>query len=395
MAAHPRLPLAPEIIEATLAAQQPPEHSTPTLKSKKPAASWTTSDTDRLVAFLVKKHSRGGDGANFTKTVWNEAASDVNLVLTKGGPKNGDSCKSKYQKLKATYFVVLAIINNSGWAWDDRRGACIGPGQEGTWAAWVAANPKAAPFRNAGWSHLNNFRKLLPTSTPRGRNVFRAALPDEAPPNDDTPQPTQLEDEDEDQDYDGWAGSMDWDPARLERLLPIVDTQEGKDDEEEEDGESDKENNATPVLQTPAPSRKRRAATPSTGTATKKGRTSTGAAALHDIVGQMGDFNDILRASLAAPIFEMLFNQLSYSADSVKGTPRKTFNTPPGSLPSTPARLQAAIKRAQKLETWLDKPQLVSLFEILEGNKSAVDVYASLDDEELRVMWVRRKVGLD
>lgn len=64
-------------------------------------------------------------------------------------------------------------------------------------------------------------------------------------------------------------------------------------------------------------------------------------------------------------------------------------------MPPTPVRLQNAIKRARTLETWMEKGKLVSLLEVLEASKSAVDVYESLeDDDELRILWVKRKVGI-
>jgi hypothetical protein len=43
----------------------------------------------------------------------------------------------------------------------------------------------------------------------------------------------------------------------------------------------------------------------------------------------------------------------------------------------------------------MEKGKLVSLLEVLEASKSAVDVYESLeDDDELRILWVKRKVGI-
>ncbi|KAJ7681730.1 hypothetical protein B0H17DRAFT_1138164 [Mycena rosella] len=202
------------------------------------------------------------------------------------------------------------------------------------------------PFCNDGWVHLNNFRKLIPDAPARGHNIFWPGF-----------QPavqSQLQSED-DEDWDNH--SITWD---LENEL-----EKEQEKEKDSDDESEKENEP---LKTPAPKRKRPAEdAPSTA---KKSRNSlTGVSALHDVAGQITDFNDI---------FRMAFVPSAVNAD----------------IPLTPARLRSAIERAQKLETWMDKSKLVELLEVLEDKKSAVDVYNSLDDEELRIMWVKHKVGI-
>jgi hypothetical protein len=116
-------------------------------------------------------------------------------------------------------------------------------------------------------------------------------------------------------------------------------------------------------------SHKRKAADSTAGTA-KKPRVSGGAAALQGISEQMGDFNDIMR---------LAFGTSTGSSD----------------MPPTPVRLKNAVKRARALETWMKKDQLCTLLDVLENSTKAVDIYATLeDDEELRIMWVKRKVGI-
>ena len=77
-------------------------------------------------------------------------------------------------QLKATYEVVKAIWANSGWSWDDDKGADITPEKKGTWDDYVAKHPAAQPFRNAGWVHLDEFDSLGPSSA-KGGHVFRAS----------------------------------------------------------------------------------------------------------------------------------------------------------------------------------------------------------------------------
>ncbi|KAJ6560897.1 hypothetical protein DFH09DRAFT_1316511 [Mycena vulgaris] len=343
------IPIDPvHLAESATAIQAAPG---PPPKSK--ASSWPLQDEKALLAFLLERVAEAGDGCNFTKVTWTAAAVVLNQQITKGGPKTGDSCKSKYQKLKALFLLVRDIINNSGWAWDDTRGACIGPANEGTWEAWVVKNPKAEPFRNAGWCHLDAFRTLMPEAAPRGTHVFRAQV---TPPQRLFPR-SQL---DQDDDPYEWGNSDDENEGLKEK------------NSDSSDEDTDKENELpanTPKM--PATSRKRTAATPASATGTAKKARVSGAAALQDIAGQALDFNAILRDAFGPT------------------APAGTTNVPP-----TPVRLQKAIKRAQKLETWMEKEQLVSLLEVLEEKRGAINVYDSLDDEELRIRWVKRKVGI-
>jgi hypothetical protein len=130
-------------------------------------------------------------------------------------------------QLKNLYQLVCEIIGNSGWTWDDKNGACIDASSSGVWDAWVKNRRNAAPFRNAGWAHLEAFRTLIPQSIPRGSHVFR--------PHSVPSHPLLLSsqpDEDED-DYDGREGSQDWDIAK-----PF----DNKDDSGDDSDDVEKEN---------------------------------------------------------------------------------------------------------------------------------------------------------
>ena len=63
-------------------------------------------------------------------------------------------------QLKSIYDVVKAVRGNSGWKWDDEKGADITPDNKGAWDEYVAVHPKAASFRNKGWVHLALFDVL-------------------------------------------------------------------------------------------------------------------------------------------------------------------------------------------------------------------------------------------
>ncbi|KAJ7138728.1 hypothetical protein C8R43DRAFT_1131894 [Mycena crocata] len=217
-------------------------------------------------------------------------------------------------------------------------GACIGPANKGIWAAWVKKKPKTAEhFRNTGWAHLEAFRTLKPRSAPRGNHVFR---PQVVPPQD----VTQPDDED---DYNGQSQAWDLENDNS-------GSAGGGDRDDSDDGSA----------------KRKRPAAVSAGGTVKKANTS-GALAFQDIAMQALDFNGIIRDTFGP----------------------SSSNTDLELLP-TPVRLQKVIKCAQKLETWMGREQLVSLLEVLEASKSAVDVYDSLDNEDLWIWWVKRKVGI-
>ncbi|KAF8501139.1 hypothetical protein F5888DRAFT_1589537, partial [Russula emetica] len=72
--------------------------------------------------------------------------------------------------LKDTYLVVSLLKEQSGFAWDELKGATITVESEPVWRAYVLKYPKASPFRNKGWPHYNNMMPLMPT-TAKGLNV--------------------------------------------------------------------------------------------------------------------------------------------------------------------------------------------------------------------------------
>jgi hypothetical protein len=41
----------------------------------------------------------------------------------------------------------------------------------------------------------------------------------------------------------------------------------------------------------------------------------------------------------------------------------------------------------------MDVPDKLALIKLFQQNKSAVDIYAALEDEELRVEWIKDQIG--
>ncbi|KAJ7604324.1 hypothetical protein B0H17DRAFT_1154525 [Mycena rosella] len=324
------IPIDPVLLEADKRAwQAAAAPSSAPATQRKPQNSWTDSDEKKMMAMAVEKFSGTGDNENFGKPFWTSVAADLNQQLTKGAPKDADSCKSKYNKLKLVYNTVHEIIQNSGWAWTMSMGLVSVPQTKG--------HGMPMSRKTQGCSVLQCGM----------HNVFRPAF-----------QPTvEFQTPEDDDNWDGH--SVDWNLEKMTEQEPG----------ERSDGESNKENKKAPKTPPAAGSRKRAAPDSAAGTAKKSRSSLTSASALHDVAGGISDFNDIFRIAFAP-------------------------STVSAEIPPTPAHLESAIERAQKLETWLDKPKLVELLEVLEDKKSAVDVYNSLDDEDLRIMWVKRKVGI-
>lgn len=105
------------------------------------------------------------------------------------------------------YEIVNALRNNSGWSWDDEKGADISPEKKGVWDDYVLAHPLASPFRNCGWIHLAIF-DLFGSKITKGTHVFHAsqgvtseerALPPPSARESSPPWPENLRDSDDTQ----------------------------------------------------------------------------------------------------------------------------------------------------------------------------------------------------
>ncbi|KAJ7120818.1 hypothetical protein C8R44DRAFT_563469, partial [Mycena epipterygia] len=114
---------------------------------------------------------RAGDGANFPADVWNELVPLLAHMLTKGAPKTSKICQNKYGQLRGVYKVVKALRENSGWHWDDQKGACINEATKSSWDEYQKAHPKAKPFRNRGWPYWAGMNNIMP-QTATGAHVY-------------------------------------------------------------------------------------------------------------------------------------------------------------------------------------------------------------------------------
>ncbi|KAF8799081.1 hypothetical protein BYT27DRAFT_7227977 [Phlegmacium glaucopus] len=137
------------------------------------SAHWSGDAVIALLNFVLSKKATAGDGMSFKTVVWNEAATIVNQIpRVKGGLKTSGSCKNKFAKLKETFHIVAAIKAQSGFKWDDKKGADIGPESEAVWEAYEKKNKGASAFKNKGWPWYDRMLPLMPTA-PRGANTYQ------------------------------------------------------------------------------------------------------------------------------------------------------------------------------------------------------------------------------
>ncbi|PPQ71303.1 hypothetical protein CVT26_011953 [Gymnopilus dilepis] len=123
---------------------------------------WTLPEEIALLNHLIECHAAAGDGSSFTGTTFAGACPLVNALRKKGALKTAKACHNKFN---------TAIKSKSGWTWSDETGASITPEMEPQWAAFLKANPKAKPFKNKGWVHLEKMTRLMPSKA-KGTHVF-------------------------------------------------------------------------------------------------------------------------------------------------------------------------------------------------------------------------------
>ncbi|KAJ7444158.1 hypothetical protein FB451DRAFT_1294444 [Mycena latifolia] len=322
--------------------------------SKAEKAQWEQLETKNFLQFLVTKKDKAGDGGNFPGPVFTDASSRLQPDVKKGAPKTAKVCQDKYAQLRGIYSVVDAIRKNSGWHWDNEKGACITAETQSTWDDYVTAHPKAKPFKNKGWEWLALMDELMPPRV-SGAHVYHASL-GTGVDGDDLADKSGSDEDGEDtpsnmlqingRNTGGRSSSPAWGP--FDSGSP-----------EASPAPKEPENKKRPALSTPPRSRP----------VVKKPRVSSGSAALAQLANSVTDVGDSIRVALAP-------------ADR-------------GGLEATPRRVQRAIMRAQQLEAgWLTSQQLVAFINILENNTKAVNTYAVLMDESLRKSWIKNKLGL-
>ncbi|KAG2752766.1 hypothetical protein P692DRAFT_20658289, partial [Suillus brevipes Sb2] len=75
---------------------------------------WTLADERHLITYIENNHAKGGDGLNFDKAFWVQAAANMVQSTTCGAVKTGDAYSSKWARLRATYNIVDRVAQYSG-----------------------------------------------------------------------------------------------------------------------------------------------------------------------------------------------------------------------------------------------------------------------------------------
>ncbi|KAJ7261095.1 hypothetical protein C8J57DRAFT_1719857 [Mycena rebaudengoi] len=147
-----------------------------------PDANWVShpEDITHLLNFFYNQRSRIGEGGNWDKTVYNEAAAHMaeNHPPKKGGPKTADSIMTKWKALRKLHEHILLAKQKqypgaSGWTYTDECGFNVTDDDQDAWKNFITAHPHFKPFATSGWIHFQKLDDILP-SRARGRYVFNA-----------------------------------------------------------------------------------------------------------------------------------------------------------------------------------------------------------------------------
>ncbi|KAJ7182313.1 hypothetical protein C8R43DRAFT_940469 [Mycena crocata] len=166
----------------------------------KDSADWTTNpeDVTHVLDFLHKQRSRVGQGGNFDKTVFNEAAEYMarEWPPKKGGPKTASAIMSKYKavrvlasrqpsrrdgcpsQMRKLHEYILQALQKvypgaSGWTYTHEHGFNVKDEDQDAWNNFAKAHSHFKPFATQGWVHFQKMDEIIPSQA-RGRYVYNA-----------------------------------------------------------------------------------------------------------------------------------------------------------------------------------------------------------------------------
>ena len=87
----------------SLQSRGPPDLTLAESTQKKPRAKWMTEEEHKLLAFLKQQLVAAGDGVNFLKKHFQDAANNLKTVFPVqcGGKKNARSCQTKWTSVSS------------------------------------------------------------------------------------------------------------------------------------------------------------------------------------------------------------------------------------------------------------------------------------------------------
>ncbi|KAJ7306846.1 hypothetical protein DFH08DRAFT_661545, partial [Mycena albidolilacea] len=108
--------------------------------------------------FLHSQKSRAGQGENFDKTVFSEAAAYMakEFPPKAGGPKTANSIADKWK-------AVRVRAGASGWTYTDEGGFNVTDDNRDAWHDFVKAHPHFKNFATRGWAHFQVIDDIVPS----------------------------------------------------------------------------------------------------------------------------------------------------------------------------------------------------------------------------------------
>ncbi|KIY47647.1 hypothetical protein FISHEDRAFT_59506 [Fistulina hepatica ATCC 64428] len=346
------------------------------------SAHWTDKETAVLLNSLVVHKSEAEDGGNFTNPTYQKVLDTAHLChVMKGGPKTIKVLQNKIALFQSTYFVVCAVRNNSGWAWDDKLGANISqPEQYSTWQEYVAHHKKAKPFKNRGWAWLPKMDALFDSTIAHGGGVFhpgRRGRKQDAVASHHaasiqvepslSPAPVEDGTRDESPDAPQNKDEVDCELASVWARDPSMPPEELNDDDTE-----DQDHPAKCLRATPLP-RQLVSATPaqpltSSRPASSRRKTALGGMSKDEMLGLQQASGT---ASAPPPATIVTLTPSTLSRCTLASVDDTTLS------PTTLQRTDATT-RLLSYETWLSAMDKVLILELFEEKNAAVSSYRTL-----------------
>ncbi|KAJ6469953.1 hypothetical protein C8R45DRAFT_837101 [Mycena sanguinolenta] len=391
---------------------------------KKENASYTPADQVKMMNALEARRAECGDVGHFKMPTFNEVAALLNPPA-QGAPKTGKSVKNKCGTLKSLWDEVIKINNNSGWPpFDKEFGANITPERASVWKDWVAKNPKAKLFRNAGFEFYDQFNVIVPlvSAVPRGRHVYH---PSESQ--------TQNNDQDVDEDeavqtsppspsastgsqpgFFPGGESPPWDPAFLDMdfslpLAPLPEADLALDQLSAIFGQGNVPLASPPTVVSQPDSQPDNLAdggtvspplTPSQPTIMRK----RGPSETHLPAGRVSDKRVKPRDPPVHPSAKPASSKMGQikevfgKLDARMGDLLSAIQTPePSVIRDTPNRLSTAVTLARRERVWLPNELHMRFLDLLEGDRNVVVSYLTMEnepDKEYRREWILWKLDV-
>ncbi|RWR92102.1 Myb/SANT-like domain-containing protein [Cinnamomum micranthum f. kanehirae] len=152
---------------------------------------WTPLQDDTLIQLMLDQCKDGRNiKGGFTCEGWNLLTKEMKTQY--GDFFSKDKLKNRFKTLKKTYGDLKAMLDLSGFGWDDTRKMVTAEPQ--VWKEYVAAHPKAAHYKNKTFPDWASLAIIFGDSVADGRDGFAS--------NDPEPIETQAEEETQTDDMD-------------------------------------------------------------------------------------------------------------------------------------------------------------------------------------------------